>query len=179
MGAVSDGSSAELIAIGLIRKPLGLSGQCAVSVFGRTLEEMKSPQKISAGKTPGDTRTLVITAVTPGPRGCACSFQDCSTREQAESLRDLYLFVERDRLRALEPEQYHGFELVGMNVESIDGGSIGTVVDVLSYPTVDAIEVGRIGRPSVTIPLESATIAWIDREKKSIGVRPDVLEELL
>jgi 16S rRNA processing protein RimM len=59
------------------------------------------------------------------------------TREEAQILRGAYLEAAETDLVALPEGQYYRFQLIGLNVRSLDGSNLGSIVEVLSTPEND------------------------------------------
>ena len=84
-----------------------------------------------------------------------------NTRENAQALRGAYLQVREADLAALPEGEYYRFQLIGLNVNSVDGRSLGQVTDVLSAPENDIYVVsGPSGE--VLIPAVDDVVQDID-----------------
>lgn len=59
------------------------------------------------------------------------------TREQAQALRGAYLQTPERALAELPEGEYYRFQLVGLNVRSLDGRDLGHIEDVISAPEND------------------------------------------
>ena len=65
-----------------------------------------------------------------------------SSREDVEALRGYTLCVPRAALPALEEGEYYHADLIGL--EAFEGSElIGTVVDVLDYPSAECLKIER------------------------------------
>lgn len=173
-------SQDELIAVGKILRAVGLNGSCRVESFGSTLNEALTPLRVSAGKSPDHTQLLVITQILHQPKGIICQFEGINDRDSAEKLQSLLIFLSSDELPSLENETFYHFELEGMKVYSdSDNVEVGFVEEVYDYPSADTLEIKRTDGSYVLIPLIDKAIKRIDKEKQTIIVRQDFLEELL
>jgi 16S rRNA processing protein RimM len=169
----------EPVAIGIVRKPHGVRGQCCVSGFGDTLAQLSAPVKICLGSDATSARQVTVTEIRENPKGFLCRFEGCDTMDSAEALRDQLLFCDGASLPQLDKGKHYGFELVGLTVVADeDGKTLGTVTDVESYPTVDCIEVRQENGAMTTIAMTPGVIKRVDKAEGSITVSRSAIEEL-
>ncbi|MGA2508178.1 MAG: ribosome maturation factor RimM [Chitinispirillaceae bacterium] len=172
--------SAEWIAIGIVKRPVGLRGLCAVEPFGGTLAGLRLPCSIRIGKKSTDAVETSIDEIVPLPNGCRCRFSAKNDRTAVEGLRGLLIFIERNTLPGLQGNSFYQFELKGMDVYSDTGGNlVGTVVEVHNFPSSDTLEVECTGTDSLLLPISDQAITAIDKAGRRITVRQSFIEELL
>jgi 16S rRNA processing protein RimM len=170
----------EPVAIGVVRKPHGVRGQCCVSGFGTTLSKLCAPVKLRLGRDTQTSRDIMVREIRETPKGFICAFDGCDDMDSAEGLRDLYLFCDSNDLPALDDKTHYGFELEGMTVAAEeDGTMIGMVTAVESYPTVDCIEVLRDDGTVVVIAMTPGVIKSVDKHSGAITVSRSAIQELL
>jgi 16S rRNA processing protein RimM len=169
----------HLIALGVIRKPIGLDGACAFQSFGQTLERLALPIELSAGEHEHACRPLTLERVEFRPKGPVCFFREIADVDRAESLRNCTLYIKRDLLPKLEEGAWYQFELEGMKVRTDRGREIGTIQSIENYPTVDSITVRRSGGETIMVPLTGDALVEVDRMSGYVTVREEFLEELL
>lgn len=170
----------EPVAIARIRRPVGLRGECIVSPFGRTLEEITVPQDILIGQEEGrGLQPIRLATRRHNPQGWRCSFEGREDRTSVEDLRGMLLYVQARQLPKQDNDEYYHFELLGLTVKSLEGDVVGEVIEVHNYPTTDALEVRRHEGSSVVIPMKGDFIRKIDIEKGHILVDAEGLDELL
>lgn len=170
----------DLTAVGRIRKPVGLKGWVAVTVFGHTLERLACPCPVLVGRNPRSTKAMVLTGMHRDPKGYRCRFGACEDRDCAERLREQTVFLHTRRLPRLEEDEFYHFELEGMEaVAAEDGSVIGAVIAVHNYPTTDAIEVRLRSGGTVLVPMVGDAIAEIDRANRRMVLRTALLGELM
>lgn len=169
----------ELVAIGCIRKPVGLQGACGVTPFGPTLGSLKLPRQVLVGADGPQAVPMRLTGIRETVKGLTCFFAELTAIEQAEPLRDALIYVPQKELPKLHKDEFFHFELQGMRVITEQGVEIGTVVEVHNYPSSDGIEVSRLGAASVMIPLVADVGLKIDRGARTIQVNAAALEEIL
>ncbi|MCU0608444.1 MAG: ribosome maturation factor RimM [Chitinispirillaceae bacterium] len=177
-------STQELIAIGIIRRPVGLDGVCAIEPFGHTLTSLELPAAVLVGKEQRTVQEIVISRLFERPGGFQCEFEGRSDRTSVDPLRGLLLFVGAERLDDLPGNEYYHFELKGMDVVADDtgcppGAHIGKVLDIHNYPSMDTLDVSLDKGGGVMLPLSGQAIIDVDRKGRRITVRYSFVEELL
>ncbi len=176
----STAEASDPIAIARIRRPVGLKGDCIVSPFGETLQDLSVPYDAEVGEEGNPQREAIqIIAIRSGPKGYLCRFRDFEDRTRVETLRGFLIYVERQRLPKKGKDEYYHFELEDLTVETQKGEIIGKVVEVHNYPTTDALEVSRDSGSNVVIPLKKEFVKDIDRKKARVVVNVEGLDELL
>lgn len=168
-----------MIAVGLIRKAIGLKGLCAVEPFGFTLETITVPLSVCVGLSENSCSAMVIERVEKSAKGPACFFAGITEPGQAEKLRGSFIYVERTELPRLREGEYYHFELVGLKVRTDQGMYLGDLVEVHNFPSVDSIEVKRPSGETTMIPLVADALADIDRGSGYLTVRQTFVEDLL
>ena len=99
-------------------------------------------------------------------------------RDSAEGFRGAYVQVERGSVVPLPEGSYYDFEIVGLNVETTSGDSIGKVVDVLRTGA-NAVYVARIGDREILIPAVRAIVKSVEPSvgRMVIDPPPGLIEE--
>ena len=95
-------------------------------------------------------------------------------RDAAEALRNLDLFVPRDRLPPIEESDtfYHA-DLVGLAAVTADGAAFGAVIALHNFGAGDMIEVApAAGGEPLLLPFNETTVPTIDLAAKRIVVVP-------
>lgn len=175
----SDGANPDLIALGVLRKAIGLDGACAFQAFGSTLRRLGVPAPVFVGSDESACHAMTLERVEFRPKGPVCFLSGVCDAETAELLRGRNMYLERSLLPPLEENAYYQFELVGMKVQTDKGQEIGTVERVENFPTVDSILVRRCDGESVVLPLTGEALVTLDRTTGYITVRQAFIEELL
>lgn len=166
------------IAIGVIRKAIGLKGECAVQALGTSLQKIKAPLDVFIGREENVCIPEVLEHVEFRPKGPVCSFSGVHDMEGAEALRDHLIYINLGNLPELGSDNYYHFELVGMKVQTDLGVELGSVVTVHNFPTVDSIEVDTGHPETLMIPLIADALIEIDRMSGFITVKKSYIEDL-
>jgi 16S rRNA processing protein RimM len=173
-------STEEWIAIAIIRRPVGLKGFCAIEPFGRTLAALQPPVEVRIGKEIAAAGSVIIEEIVPLPNGYRCRFGGRNDRTAVEGLRGSLIFIENKVLPVLRDGSFYQFELKGAGVyDDVNGGRIGTVVEVHNFPSSDTLEVERCGGGSLLLPFSDQAVTAVDIAGGRITVRLSFVDELL
>ena len=72
-------------------------------------------------------------------------FSEITTREMAEKLNGVELYIKRDKLPAdLEEEEFYIQDLVGLDVLDISDKLVGKVIDVPNFGAGDLVEIASL-----------------------------------
>ncbi len=124
---------------------------------------------------PGEP-ALRIVAVRPFRQGYLVHFEDISTRTEAGRLVGRYLVHPIDLLPELEEDELFYHQLLGMVVSTVQGVSLGVVVEVYELEPDHLLEV-RSDRSSALVPFTRRVVREIDTTARRILV--DLPEGLL
>jgi 16S rRNA processing protein RimM len=170
----------EYVAVGAVRRPFGVRGQCYVEAIGETLSRMKRGSMVRAGIDAAKTTRLTICDIRDTDKGLVIRFEGYDDCDQVGQLRGFLLFCAKNDLPALSGGRHYHFELEGMTVVAQESGrEIGVVTGVISFPTVEALEVLRKNGQSVYISLSRGIVHTIDRATRRIVVAETMLDEVL
>lgn len=170
----------ELIAIGIIKRPVGLDGSCAIEAFGANFSSLKPPCAVFVGSSAAAVERSTIEKIVHRPGGYQCRFEGRGDRTAIEGMRGKVIYIENETLSALKENEFYHFELIDMDVfEDVGGTCIGKVIEVHNFPSMDTLEVKPENGESIMMPLSAQAIARIDKPGKRITVFKSFIEELL
>jgi 16S rRNA processing protein RimM len=100
-------------------------------------------------------------------------FKDISDRNAAEKLRNVDLYVPRERLRAPAQDEFYHADLIGLAAMDAAGESIGTVVAVHNFGAGDLLEIAPPGgAETMLLPFTAAAVPHIEIAAGRIVVDP-------
>ncbi len=88
-------------------------------------------------------------------------FQGVESREAADKLRGLELYIPAAVAPALPPGQYYHFQLIGLKVVE-NGVTLGTITDILDYPANDVYVLSRPEGGQTLIPALKSVVKRVD-----------------
>ncbi len=149
------------VCVGRIGAPHGVRGE--VKLWPFTADPL-AVARYGELKTADGARTFEVEALRPARDHVVARFKGVRDRAAAEALRNLELYVPRDRLPAIEADdEFYYADLVGLAATDRDGSAIGTIVAVHNFGAGDLLEVEPVdGRDTVLVPFTEATVPEID-----------------
>lgn len=110
--------------------------------------------------------------------GVVARAREVETREQAEALRGLRLFIARDRLPEPEEDEFYLADLIGLSVASPEGEAMGTVKSVHDFGAGDLIEVQPEAGPSWWLPFTRENVPEVlIAEQRLVVIRPEETDD--
>lgn len=162
------------LAVGLLKKPHGLSGD--VIVYALT----DQPQRVfQAGrrlavldKEGAPTgRAVMVKRGRPHGRAWLLHLEGFEDRAALDALREVYLGIEIGDARPLAEGEFFLHELVGLDVQTADKAPVGKVTAVLEAPQGLLLNVRGEGREHL-IPFRAGIVRRVDRAAKMVTVEP-------
>ena len=114
----------------------GIRGEVRVKPFGEAdMLDRYGPLHDAQG------RSYEITAMRPQKTVLVVRFKGIDSREAAESLNGVELFVDRSALPAPEEDEFYLSDLIGLQAVSPQGETLGKIVEVHDFGAGDIIEI--------------------------------------
>lgn len=105
--------------------------------------------------------------------GFAARVEGVLTKEQADTLNNTQLFVNREVLPNLPDDEYYHSDLIGLTVLDTGGNELGTVQSVQNHGASDLLEIaGPKLKTSVLYPFTLAAVPTVDLATGRIIVDP-------
>jgi 16S rRNA processing protein RimM len=129
---------AGLILIAQVAGAFGVRGEIRITAFGDDPAALLryGPLRREDGST---ALTLAGGRVAAG--ALIARAQDVHTREQAQALRGLRLYVGRDVLPEPEEDEYYLADLIGLAARAPDGAALGQIRSVQNFGAGDLLEI--------------------------------------
>ncbi len=108
----------------------------------------------------------------PIPNGLSARLGGVTTREQAEALRGVRLYADREKLPALTDDEYYHADLIGLTVLDTGGTELGRVSSVQNHGAGDLLEIQQPGKGSALIPFTLAIVPTVDLASGRVIVDP-------
>ena len=164
----------NLILVARVAGAFGVKGEVRLTAY--TAEPMALLEYRDLKRESG-AAGLTLTAARPHKGGIVARAREVETREQAEALRGLRLYVPREALPAPEADEYYLVDLVGMTVETPDGEALGVVRQVQDFGAGDLLEIQPPEGASWWLPFTRQAVPEVRlAERRLVAVRPDETE---
>ena len=120
---------------------------------------------------------LTLASARPHKGGVVVRAREVETREQAEALRGLRLFVPREALPPPDEDEYYLVDLIGMTVATAGGEILGVVRQVQDFGAGDLLEIQPQTGASWWLPFTREAVPEVHlAERRLVAVRPDEVE---
>lgn len=163
------------ICVGAIAGSFGVQGEVRLKSFCSDPEAIASygPLYGEDGKT-----TYKVKLTRPVAGGLGARISGVDTKEQADALKGVSLFADRDRLPSLPDDEFYHTDLIGLTAQDTGGAVIGTVRAVHNHGAGDLLEILGPGMKSaLLLPFTLAAVPTVDLAAGKIVVDlPEGLE---
>ena len=157
--------SAVQLSIGAIVGPQGIRGQFKVKPF------TAMPQSLSAygPVTTDDGQKLTLQIMSVNAKGLAIvRAEGVDTRDAAEALRGVTLYVVRDSLPDLDDGEFYHADLLGMMVKGQDGAQLGSLLAIHDFGAGEIAELSPSKGPTVMVPFGGDRLISFDMAAKEL-----------
>ena len=151
--------------IGAIVGPQGVRGQFKVRPF------TVAPKSLSAygPVTTDNGQQLMLQIISVNAKGLAIvRAKGVDTRDAAEALRGLTLYVARESLPELDDGEFYHADLLGMLVKGRDGVPLGSLKAIHNFGAGEIAELAPRKGPSIMVPFGGDRIIAVDMAAKEL-----------
>ena len=90
------------------------------------------------------------------------TFKGVTTRDEAERLNGIELYVAREKLPATDDDEYYHTDLIGLAAVTTAGDAIGRVLAIHNFGAGDIIEIAPTQGPTMLLPFTNAVVPTVD-----------------
>ena len=148
----------------------GLKGEVRLRSFTQEPSDFASYGPL---ETEDGSRQLEIEKTRLAEDHFVAKFEGIDDRNAAEALRNVNLYVERDRLPSVADDAtfYHA-DLVGLSAVTRDRSTFGEVIAVRNFGAGDILEIRRDDGSSLMLPFTETAVPEIDLARGTMVVDP-------
>ena len=150
--------SPPLILIGRVSGAFGVKGEVRIKAFGSDPMALLDYRNLTREDGSAGLTLLSGRAHKSDFIGNA---KEVATREEAEALRGLKLFVPRATLPEPDENEFYLADLIGLAVQAPDGAALGTIRSVQDFGAGDLLEIE---------PAERGATWWLPFTRESVPV---------
>ena len=162
--------SDDMICIGAIAGAFGVHGELRLKSFAAQPEDIATYGPLS---TEDGTRQFTVTLTGQASNGFTARLSGVRTKEDADALRGMQLYVARSVLPSLPDDEYYHADLVGMDVFDTGGKPLGRVKGVQNHGASDLLELSIPGdSATVLLPFTRAAVPTVDLASRRIVADP-------
>ncbi|MGE3994671.1 MAG: ribosome maturation factor RimM [Variibacter sp.] len=158
------------ICVAQVGAPHGVRGEVRLKSF---TEDPQAVARYGSLETEDGVRRFEIESLRPAKDMLVVRLRGVSDRNAAEALRNLRLYVPRDRLPPPEPGEFYHADLIGLAAVTADGEPFGKVVALHDFGAGDLIEIALAqGGATELLPFTAAVVPEVDIAAGRIVVMP-------
>jgi 16S rRNA processing protein RimM len=152
--------SERLILIAEVAVAFGVKGEVRLTSWAA---DPKSLLTYSPLLDEGGRPALTLTSGRVHKGGLVARVREIETREQAEALRGLKLYIARTALPAADVDEYYLADLIGLAAVSPDGAPLGRIKSVADFGAGDLLEIDPgDGAPAWWAPFTREVVTAVD-----------------
>ena len=159
----------NLVCIGALAGAFGVHGEVRLKSFTAEPEAIADYGALSTE----DGRSFEVTITRAIKAGYAARLDGVSTKEDADALRGVRLYVPRERLPSLPDDEYYHSDLIGLDVFDTGGEKLGNIKAVQDHGAGDLLDVHGPGlKNGVFVPFTRDTVPTVDLSAGRVIVDP-------
>ncbi len=90
------------------------------------------------------------------------TFKGIETREDAERLNGVELYIARDKLPATDEDEYYHADLIGLAAVTAADETLGRVIAIHNFGAGDIIEIAPLSGTTLLLPFTNAVVPTVD-----------------
>ena len=160
----------DTVCVGAIAGAFGVKGEVRLKSFTATPEDIASYGMLV---TEDGSRSFEVTLTGQTSGALTARLSGIATKEQADALRGVRLYVPRDRLPDLPEDEFYHADLIGLSVQDTGGAPLGRVRAVLNHGASDLLEIELAGESNtVLLPFTREAVPTVDLASGRIVADP-------
>jgi 16S rRNA processing protein RimM len=112
--------------------------------------------------TKDGARRFEVTSAREAKGHLVATLKDVTTREAAECLNGVELFVAREKLPDTDENEYYHADLIGLAAVTSTDVPLGRVVGIHNFGAGDIIEIAPPHGPTMLLPFSNAVVPTVD-----------------
>jgi 16S rRNA processing protein RimM len=161
----------EEILVGTIARAHGLTGEVVVDPLSDAPDRFAPGGALTAWFRSGKRRPLRVASSRPFQQRLLVRFEGVATRTEADALRGAELRIARGQVAPLPEGRHYRFEMIGLEVRTPGGETLGRVADVFATGSND-VYVVRGPRGEILLPALEGVVLEVDMARGEMLVAP-------
>ncbi len=154
----------------------GLRGEVKLVPWTDSPQTFEEIDYVFIKKKTGDVR-LDIERLKYQKNNLIVKFNQISSIEEAEKLKNQTVYIDRDALGELPEGVYYIADIIGLAAVDESGNAVGTVVDIFNTGANDIYDIKREGKKNLLLPVIDDVIT-VDLENERVVVKiPEGLDD--
>lgn len=166
----------NLILVGHVAGGFGVKGEVRITAYTADPLALTAYGPLLRGD---GSHGLSLTQTRATKDGVVGRAKEIATKEEADALRNLKLYVPRDRFPEPDEDEFYLADLIGIEARDAAGGVLGVVKAVQNFGADDMLEIAPVaGGPTWYLPFTKAATPELHlSERWLLAVRPEEVGE--
>ena len=147
------------ICIARIGAPHGVRGAVKLWTF---TEDPMAVKQYGPLATKDGARKFEVASAREANGHLVATLKGVATREDAERLNGIELYIPRDRLPATDDDEYYHADLIGLSAVTTADQPLGKVIAIHNFGAGDIIEIAPPQGPTLLLPFTNAVVPTVD-----------------
>jgi 16S rRNA processing protein RimM len=127
--------------------------------------------------TKDGARQFEVTHAREAKGHLVATLKGIATREEAEQLNGIELYVAREKLPATDEDEYYHADLIGLAAVNAANESLGRVIAIHNFGAGDIIEIAPPSGATMLLPFTNAVVPSVDVAGGRVVIElPDEIE---
>jgi len=165
--------SPEYLLIGQITRPHGIRGEMRLRLMTDYPERIRKLKHVYVSKRDNgkDAKPLNVVGMRMHQTHGLLRVQEVSSRDDADRMRRLYVFVRLEDAVPLEDDEFYLFQVIGLEMKTEDGQVLGVVQRVMETGANDVYVVESEEYGEILFPITDETLIEHDIDNGVVYVR--------
>jgi 16S rRNA processing protein RimM len=166
----------SLVWVGRVVKTQGMKGQVRISSPEGRSPAFSRGNVVYLENRQGVKKSLTVHSSRPYRQSTILSFQEVKRVEEAEEFVGCSIYVTKESLGVLPPDEFYGYQLVGLQVKTEGDNFLGILEEIMPTGSNDVFVVRKDGK-EILIPATDEVVVQVNLLENVMVIRP--LEGLL
>lgn len=152
--------AAQMVCVARIGAAHGVRGAVKLWTF---TEDPLAVQRYGPLSSKDGARQFEVTDANPAKDHLIATLKGVTTRDEAERLNGIELYIARDKLPATEAGEYYHADLIGLAAVNMQDEPLGRVVAIHNFGAGDILEIAPPDdAPTMLLPFSNAVVPTVD-----------------
>ena len=162
------------ICVARIGAPHGVRGAVKLWTF---TEDPLAVKRYGPLLTKDGVRQFEVTSAREAKGHLVATLKGIATREDAERLNGLELYIAREKLPATDEDEYYHADLIGLTAVNAANEPLGRVIAIHNFGAGDIIEIAPPSGATMLLPFTNAVVPTVDVAAGRVVIElPDEIE---
>jgi len=162
------------ICVARIGAPHGVRGAVKLWTF---TEDPLAVKRYGPLLTKDGVRQFEVTSAREAKGHLVATLKGIATREDAERLNGIELYVAREKLPATDEDEYYHADLIGLAAVNAANEPLGRVIAIHNFGAGDIIEIAPPSGATMLLPFTNAVVPTVDVAAGRVVIElPDEIE---